>query len=67
VKSDQRSYQLTLTPAGEAMLRRLTACAERHERELDRVIGARDRAKFLSLLKKIRSELGSWPAPGPVE
>lgn len=69
VKSDQRSYQLALTPAGEAMLRRLTACAERHERELDRIIGARDRAKFLLLLKKIRSQLipGSAPAPGPTE
>ena len=48
-EKDQRSYQLTLTPAGEAMLQRLTACAERHERNLDRVIGTRDRARFLHL------------------
>ncbi|HWB47402.1 MAG TPA: MarR family transcriptional regulator [Hyphomicrobiaceae bacterium] len=64
VKKDQRSYQLTLTPAGEAMLRRLTACAERHERELDRIVGPRDRARFLHLLKKLRSELSAGVAAG---
>ena len=41
--SDRRSYHLTLTPGGQAMLRRLTECAARHERNLDRIVGARDR------------------------
>jgi DNA-binding MarR family transcriptional regulator len=56
-EKDKRSYQLTLTPAGEATLQRLTACAERHERNLDRVIGMRDRKRFLQLLKKIAAEI----------
>ena len=57
LESDRRSYHLTLTPAGEAMLVRLTECAARHERNLDRVIGARDRARFLSTLRKVMSDL----------
>jgi len=57
-EKDKRSYHLTLTPAGEAMLQRLTECAVRHERNLDRVIGARDRARFLATLRRIMSDLG---------
>jgi DNA-binding MarR family transcriptional regulator len=56
--TDRRSYQLSLTPAGQAMLRRLTQCAARHERNLDRIVGARDRGKLLRLLRKIMSEMG---------
>ena len=41
--SDRRSYHLTLTPAGQAMLQRLTECAARHDRNLDRIVGARDK------------------------
>jgi len=41
----------------EAMLVRLTECAARHERNLDRVIGARDRARFLSTLRKVMADL----------
>jgi DNA-binding MarR family transcriptional regulator len=55
--SDRRSYHLTLTADGEAMLQRLTECAARHESKLDRVVGARDRARLLRLLRKIMSEL----------
>jgi len=57
LENDRRSYHLTLTPAGEAMLRRLTECAARHEDNLDRVIGARDRARFLATLRRIMAEL----------
>jgi DNA-binding MarR family transcriptional regulator len=57
LENDRRSYHLTLTPAGEAMLVRLTECAARHERNLDRVIGARDRARFLATLRRIMSDL----------
>jgi DNA-binding MarR family transcriptional regulator len=57
LESDRRSYHLTLTSAGEAMLRRLTECAARHEDNLDRVIGARDRARFLATLRRIMAEL----------
>ena len=55
---DRRSYHLSLTPAGQAMLRRLTQCAARHERNLDRIVGARDREKLLRLLRKIMAEMG---------
>jgi len=40
------------------MLRRLTQCAARHERNLDRVVGTRDKQKLLRLLRKIMGELG---------
>ena len=54
---DRRTYRLALTPAGEAMRHDLTACARRHEQALDRVIGPRERAKFLRILRKIAAEL----------
>ena len=55
--SDRRSYHLSLTPAGKSMLRRLTRCAARHERNLERIVG-RDKDKLLHLLRKITRELG---------
>ena len=58
VESDRRSYQLTLSEAGEAALRRLMAGAERHERNLDRIIGRNERAAFLATLRKLAAELG---------
>jgi hypothetical protein len=36
----------------------LTHCARRHERNLDKVIGERDRKRFLQILKKIAAEIG---------
>jgi DNA-binding MarR family transcriptional regulator len=54
---DRRSYHLSLTPAGQAMLRRLTQSAACHEQNLDRIVGARDRPKLLRLLNKIVAEL----------
>lgn len=56
-KDDRRSYRLVLTPAGERLLEELTACAERHDRNLDRIIGPRDRARFLNILKKLTAKL----------
>lgn len=56
-KDDRRSYQLLLTPAGERLLDQLTACAERHDRHLDRIIGVRERARFLKTLKKLVAKL----------
>lgn len=58
LKSDRRSYQLALTPAGHQLLARLTVCAARHDQNLDRIIGPRDRARFLRMLRKIHTELG---------
>jgi DNA-binding MarR family transcriptional regulator len=58
LKSDRRSYQLALTPAGHSLLARLSVCAARHDQNLDRIIGARDRVRFLRMLRKIHTELG---------
>ena len=55
---DKRSYHLTLTPEGEATLQRLTECAARHDRNLDRIVGPRDKPRLLRILRKIMSELG---------
>lgn len=57
MKSDRRSYQLTLTDSGKKMLEQLTVCAKRHDDNLDRIIGAKDRAKFLKILQKIATEI----------
>ena len=58
MKSDRRSYQLTLTDAGKKMLDQLTVCAKRHDDNLDRIIGPKDRVKFLKTLQKIAAEIG---------
>jgi DNA-binding MarR family transcriptional regulator len=54
---DRRAYSLSLTAAGERMLAELTECATRHDRNLDRIVGPRDRAAFLRILRKIVAEL----------
>jgi DNA-binding MarR family transcriptional regulator len=54
---DRRAYRLALTPAGEGVLRRMTDAARRHERNLDRIIGARRRIEFLRALRKIAEEI----------
>jgi len=55
--SDRRTYHLNVTPAGKKILTTLTRCARRHERNLDHVIGARDRKRFIQILKKIAAEI----------
>jgi DNA-binding MarR family transcriptional regulator len=57
VRQDRRTYRLNLTPAGKKTLTMLTRCARRHERVLDGIIGRRDRARFLQVLKKIAAEV----------
>lgn len=57
VDSDRRAYRLYLTPSGKKVLTMLTRCARRHERNLDRVIGERDRKRFIHILKKIAVEI----------
>ena len=56
--SDRRTYRLNVTPAGRQTLTQLTRCARKHERNLDSIIGARDRQRFLALLKKIAAKIG---------
>jgi len=57
-EGDKRIYRLTLTPAGERLLQRLTECAKQHDRNLTRVIGQRDYAHFMQILQKIAAEAG---------
>jgi Transcriptional regulators len=55
--NDRRTYRLSVTAEGKKTLSLLTRCARRHERNLDRIIGLRDRKRFLALLKKIAAEV----------
>jgi len=55
--SDRRTYRLNVTPAGKKVLTMMTRCARRHERKLDHVIGARDRKRFIQILKKIAAKI----------
>jgi DNA-binding MarR family transcriptional regulator len=56
MRSDRRAWRLSLTTSGEKTLATLTRCARTHERNLDRVIGRNDRARFLAILKKLSAE-----------
>jgi DNA-binding MarR family transcriptional regulator len=55
---DRRAYCLMITRDGKKILTQLTRCARRHERVLDGVIGARDRKRFIQILKKIAARVG---------
>jgi DNA-binding MarR family transcriptional regulator len=57
VHDDRRAYRLNLTAFGKKTLTQLTRCARRHERNLDAVIGLRDRKRFIQILKKIAAEI----------
>ena len=55
-REDQRVYRLTLTPDGRKLLRQLVACAKKHERNLDRIIGRSEQANFVRILKRIAAQ-----------
>jgi DNA-binding MarR family transcriptional regulator len=57
LRDDRRAYRLNLTVTGKKTLTQLTRCARRHERNLDSVIGLRDRKRFIQILKKIAAEI----------
>ena len=57
-RADQRAYRLSLTPAGRRLLTELTNCARTHERNLDRIIGARAQKDFVRVLKRIIAAMG---------
>ncbi len=52
-RHDRRAWRLSLTAAGIKTLYTLTRCARTHERNLDRIIGRSDRARFLAVLKRL--------------
>ncbi|MBI3512456.1 MAG: MarR family transcriptional regulator [Proteobacteria bacterium] len=53
LESDRRTYRLTLTLAGRAVMTKLKASAIAHEREIDRLVGRVGRADFIQALKRI--------------
>lgn len=56
VPTDRRSYALHLTEEGARKLAHLAESAERHDRELDAIVGDQKRA-LLDLLRRIVAEL----------
>jgi DNA-binding MarR family transcriptional regulator len=54
---DQRSYALTLTDAGRALLDDLLVHAHEHDRELDQIVGTANKAEFIRLLQRITMAL----------
>jgi DNA-binding MarR family transcriptional regulator len=57
-RADQRTYRLSLTPAGRRLLAELTRCAREHERKLDQIIGAKEQKDFVRALKRIIAQAG---------
>jgi DNA-binding MarR family transcriptional regulator len=57
-RADQRTYRLSLTPAGRRLLAELTRCAREHERKLDRIIGGKEQKAFVRVLKRIIAQAG---------
>jgi DNA-binding MarR family transcriptional regulator len=57
-RADQRTYRLSLTPAGRRLLAELTRCAREHERKLDEIIGAEEQKDFVRVLKRIIAQAG---------
>ena len=57
-RDDRRTNRLKLSQSGEKTLAKLTECARQHEQNLDRLIGARERTRFLDILRKIAAEIG---------
>ena len=57
MRHDRRTYRLHLTREGKRTLLMLMRCARQHERVLDGIIGARDRKRFLDILKRIAADV----------
>jgi len=56
VESDRRSFQLYLTPEGEALRARLDQHSDAHDRDLDTIVGA-DKTALIRLLRRITTSL----------
>jgi DNA-binding MarR family transcriptional regulator len=57
VDRDRRSFRLSLTPAGEEAAAQLSEAARAHDAELDRIIGAENKAEFIRILRNIVASL----------
>ncbi|WP_428249427.1 MarR family winged helix-turn-helix transcriptional regulator [Ferrovibrio sp.] len=51
--SDRRSYALSLSPKGHALLRRVTAGVERHEANIMALLSPKEQKLLLGLLKRL--------------
>jgi len=56
-QADRRSFRLTLTRRGEALLKELNVHARAHDRMLDSIVGEEGKAVLLSMLKKLTKQL----------
>ncbi len=52
-RNDRRLYELKLTDAGRKVMRTMHEHAQQHEKELDAIVGPKDRALFLKILRRI--------------
>ena len=50
---DRRAYCLNVTRDGKKTLTTMMRCARRHERNLDKIIGLKNRERFIEILKKL--------------
>ncbi|WP_205995643.1 MarR family winged helix-turn-helix transcriptional regulator [Pseudolabrys sp. FHR47] len=57
VASDRRAYRLNMTATGRKTLALMTRAARKHERNLDSIIGTRDKKRFLDILKRIAAKI----------
>ena len=55
---DRRAYCLNVTRDGKKTLATMMTCARRHERNLDKIIGQRDRKRFIEILKRLAAGMG---------
>ena len=55
---DRRSYALSLTEAGRAVLRELSVHAADHDRQLDELVGPENKDAFIAILRRITAGLG---------
>ena len=56
--SDRRSYVLSLTREGKALLQKLALHAHAHDRNLDEIVGLDRKAELIRILRKIAMALG---------
>ncbi|MET0278282.1 MAG: MarR family transcriptional regulator [Pseudorhodoplanes sp.] len=51
--ADRRLYELKLTEPGRKVMRAMHERAQRHEHALDAIVGPRERAQFMKILRRI--------------
>lgn len=59
LKADRRTYALTLTSQGHEAMLKLRAAAIEHERELDHLVGLKNRSDLVRVLKRIADGLAT--------